>query len=66
VAGEFHPADQPCQRSRSVNHCGATRYSRSGAERCRFVVALPEFIERARKAQLDDQDVDGVMAALLK
>jgi predicted hydrocarbon binding protein len=40
--------------------------SRSGAERCRFVVALPEFIERARKAQLDDQDVDAVMAALLK
>lgn len=40
--------------------------ARSGAERCRFVVAMPEYIERARRGQLEGADTDTMLDALLK
>lgn len=39
--------------------------SKSGHERCRFAVALPEHVEAAQRAKLDGGDPDSIMRALL-
>lgn len=40
--------------------------AKSGAARCQFAIAMPEHVERARRAQLEGAGSDAIMAALLK